>query len=88
MILEVRDLYTSYGLSQILFGISLAVHERECVALLGLAGLAAIPGKLALQTVVDIVLRSGGKVKVWHGWPQAGIAAILAWHAAVLQERR
>src|SRR6201988_3723222 len=38
MILEVRDLYTSYGLSQILFGISLDVHERECVALLGRNG--------------------------------------------------
>jgi branched-chain amino acid transport system ATP-binding protein len=38
MILEVHDLYTSYGLSQILFGISLEVHERECVALLGRNG--------------------------------------------------
>jgi branched-chain amino acid transport system ATP-binding protein len=38
MILEVRDLYTSYGLSQILFGISLEVRERECVALLGRNG--------------------------------------------------
>jgi branched-chain amino acid transport system ATP-binding protein len=38
MILEVRDLYTSYGLSQILFGISLQVHARECVALLGRNG--------------------------------------------------
>ena len=38
MILEVRNLYTSYGLSQILFGLSLAVHERECVALLGRNG--------------------------------------------------
>ena len=38
MILTVRNLYTSYGLSQILFGISLEVHERECVALLGRNG--------------------------------------------------
>ena len=38
MILAVRNLYTSYGLSQILFGISLEVHERECVALLGRNG--------------------------------------------------
>jgi len=29
MILEVRDLYTSYGLSQILFGISLEMRERN-----------------------------------------------------------
>jgi branched-chain amino acid transport system ATP-binding protein len=38
MILEVHNLYTSYGLSQILFGISLEVHEGECVALLGRNG--------------------------------------------------
>ena len=29
MILEVRNMYTSYGLSQILFGISLDVHDAN-----------------------------------------------------------
>ena len=38
MILEVQDLYTSYGLSQILFGISITVDEGECVSLLGRNG--------------------------------------------------
>jgi branched-chain amino acid transport system ATP-binding protein len=38
MILEVNDIYTSYGLSQILFGISINVDEGECVALLGRNG--------------------------------------------------
>lgn len=38
MILEVHDLYTSYGLSQILFGISITVEEGECVSLLGRNG--------------------------------------------------
>lgn len=38
MILEVEDVYTSYGLSQILFGISIAVNEGECVCLLGRNG--------------------------------------------------
>ncbi len=38
MILEVDDVYTSYGLSQILFGVSLNVDEGECVALLGRNG--------------------------------------------------
>jgi branched-chain amino acid transport system ATP-binding protein len=36
--LEVSDLYTAYGLSQILFGISLSVEKGECVALLGRNG--------------------------------------------------
>jgi branched-chain amino acid transport system ATP-binding protein len=38
MILEVNDIYTSYGLSQILFGISVNVDQGECVALLGRNG--------------------------------------------------
>ncbi len=38
MILEVKDIYTSYGLSQILFGVSLQVNEGECVCLLGRNG--------------------------------------------------
>ena len=37
-ILEVSDLYTSYGLSQILFGVSLSIEKGECVALLGRNG--------------------------------------------------
>src|SRR4029453_6962726 len=37
-ILEVSDLYTSYGLSQILFGVSLSVEKGEGVALLGRNG--------------------------------------------------
>ena len=38
MILDVQDIYTSYGLSQILFGVSINVDEGECVALLGRNG--------------------------------------------------
>lgn len=38
MILEVENIYTSYGLSQILFGISLHVNAGECVSLLGRNG--------------------------------------------------
>lgn len=37
-ILEVKDLYAAYGLSQILFGVSLTVGKGECVALLGRNG--------------------------------------------------
>jgi len=38
MLLEVDDIYTSYGLSQILFGVTLAVEEGEIVSLLGRNG--------------------------------------------------
>ena len=38
MSLEVSDLHAAYGLSQILFGVSLTVETGECVALLGRNG--------------------------------------------------
>jgi branched-chain amino acid transport system ATP-binding protein len=38
MILAVKEVYTSYGLSQILFGVSLEVREGECICLLGRNG--------------------------------------------------
>jgi branched-chain amino acid transport system ATP-binding protein len=38
MILDVNHLYTSYGLSQILFDVSLSVEEGECISLLGRNG--------------------------------------------------
>lgn len=37
-LLAVQDVYTSYGLSQVLFGVSLEVHSGECVCLLGRNG--------------------------------------------------
>ncbi len=38
MILDVKNIYTSYGLSQILFDVSLQIDEGECVCLLGRNG--------------------------------------------------
>lgn len=38
MSLRVTDIYTSYGLSQVLFGVSLQVNEGEVVSLLGRNG--------------------------------------------------
>jgi branched-chain amino acid transport system ATP-binding protein len=60
MILAVRNLYTSYGLSQILFGISLEVHERECVALLGRNGV----GKTTtLRSIMGLTPPRQGEVR-------------------------
>ena len=43
MILAVEDVHTSYGLSQILFGVSLHVDAGECVSLLGRNGVGRAP---------------------------------------------
>src|SRR3989440_7780352 len=60
MIVEVHNLYTSYGLSQILFGISLEVHERECVALLGRNGV----GKTTtLRSIMGLTPPRQGEVR-------------------------
>ena len=40
-LLEVDAIHTAYGLSKVLFGVSLAVEEGEVVALLGRNGGAA-----------------------------------------------
>jgi len=37
-LLEVREIHTAYGLSRVLFGVSLDVHPGECVCLLGRNG--------------------------------------------------
>jgi len=59
MILAVRDLYTSYGLSQILFGVSLEVNEGECVALLGRNGV----GKTTtLRSIMGLTTPRQGQV--------------------------
>lgn len=60
MILEVQHIYTSYGLSQILFDISLAVHAGECVALLGRNGV----GKTTtLRSIMGLTPPRQGKVR-------------------------
>jgi branched-chain amino acid transport system ATP-binding protein len=58
--LEVSELYTAYGLSQILFGVSLTVEEGECVALLGRNGV----GKTTtLRSIMGLTRPSRGSVR-------------------------
>jgi len=60
MTLEVSELYTAYGLSQILFGVSLAVENGECVALLGRNGV----GKTTtLRSIMGLTAPSRGRVR-------------------------
>jgi len=58
--LEVSDLYTAYGLSQILFGVSLSVEKGECVALLGRNGV----GKTTtLRSIMGLTVPYRGRVR-------------------------
>jgi len=68
MILEVNDIYTSYGLSQILFGISINVDQGECVALLGRNGV----GKTTtLRSIMGLTAPKQGSV-VYKGMDITG----------------
>jgi len=71
MNLEVDNIYTSYGLSQILFGVSLGVDEKEVVSLLGRNGV----GKTTtLRSIMGLTPPSSGSIK-WKGEEIAGKAS-------------
>jgi branched-chain amino acid transport system ATP-binding protein len=62
-LLNVENIYTAYGLSRVLFGISLEVVEGECVCLLGRNGV----GKTTtMRSVMGLLRPSNGRV-VWKG---------------------
>jgi branched-chain amino acid transport system ATP-binding protein len=68
MILEVNDIYTAYGLSQILFGVSLKVQEGEIISLLGRNGV----GKTTtLRSIMGLTPPQSGSIK-WRGKEIAG----------------
>lgn len=63
MILEIKNIYASYGLSQILFGVSLQVAEGEVVSLLGRNGV----GKTTtLRSIMGLTPPRSGSV-LWKG---------------------
>ena len=69
-ILAVEDLYTAYGLSQVLFGVSLEVRRGECVCLLGRNGV----GKTTtMRSIIGLTPPSRGRV-VWKGTEVTGRA--------------
>ncbi len=57
--LEVDDIHTAYGLSRVLFGVSVAVEAGECVCLLGRNGV----GKTTtMRSVMGLTPPSAGRV--------------------------
>ncbi|MGE5252780.1 MAG: ABC transporter ATP-binding protein [Planctomycetaceae bacterium] len=68
MILEVRNIHTAYGLSQILFGVSLKVLEGEVISLLGRNGV----GKTTtLRSIMGLTPPQSGSIQ-WRGEEIAG----------------
>ncbi len=68
MILEVDSIYTAYGLSQVLFGVSLKVQEGEVISLLGRNGV----GKTTtLRSIMGLTPPQSGSIK-WRGEEIAG----------------
>ena len=74
-LLAVEDLYSAYGLSRVLFGVSLDIAAGECVCLLGRNGV----GKTTtMRSVMGLLPPSSGHV-VWKGadiagWPPHRVA--------------
>jgi branched-chain amino acid transport system ATP-binding protein len=69
-LLEVKDLHAAYGLSRVLFGISLEVQRGECVCLLGRNG---VGKSTTLRAIMGLTPPSAGTVR-WQGkdvtgWP-------------------
>jgi len=61
MILEVRNIYTSYGLSEVLFNVSLSLEKGEIVALLGRNGV----GKTTtFRSIIGLTPPKSGEI-IW-----------------------
>ena len=69
-ILVLEDVHASYGLSQVLFGVSLEVAPGECVCLLGRNGV----GKTTtMRSIMGLTAASAGRIQ-WKGRNLRGLA--------------
>ncbi len=74
-LLSVEEVHAAYGLSRVLFGISLSVEPGECVCLLGRNG---VGKSTTMRAIMGLTPPRAGRV-VWHGkdvagWPPYRIA--------------
>jgi branched-chain amino acid transport system ATP-binding protein len=58
-LLDVRDVHTAYGLSRVLFGVSLEVHAGECVCLLGRNG---VGKSTTMRSIMGLTPPHSGRV--------------------------
>jgi branched-chain amino acid transport system ATP-binding protein len=69
--LEVDGIRTSYGLSQVLFGISFQVEKGQCVALVGRNG---VGKSTTMRSIIGLTPPRRGRV-MWNGQNIAGLPA-------------
>ena len=78
-LLSVEEIHTAYGLSRVLFGISIEIEPGECVSLLGRNGV----GKTTtLRSIMGLTPPSRGRV-VWQGREVTGWAPHKAARAGI-----
>jgi len=62
-LLEVQDIHTAYGLSHVLFGVSLEIRAGECVCLLGRNG---VGKSTTMRSIMGLTPPRSGRI-VWKG---------------------
>jgi branched-chain amino acid transport system ATP-binding protein len=69
-LLDVREIHTAYGLSRVLFGVSVDVHAGECVCLLGRNG---VGKSTTMRSIIGLTPPQAGRV-AWKGTDITGWA--------------
>jgi len=62
-LLDVREIHTAYGLSRVLFGVSLQIRAGECVCLLGRNG---VGKSTTMRSIMGLTPPQAGRV-LWKG---------------------
>jgi branched-chain amino acid transport system ATP-binding protein len=70
-LLDVREIHTAYGLSRVLFGVSIEVRAGECVCLLGRNG---VGKSTTMRSIIGLTPPQAGRV-TWKGVDVTGWAA-------------